>query len=148
MRKSPNLTDSHKLERLVWCLKNKNTDFSRYIFVDETTIRVFDRPLYHVRYPTKYPKSLPCSSKFEAKLNIWGGISVQGATEFAVNKTFFLYIFYLIIKRFLVKIWILNFTGKFRPIYYSLLGLWDMILILNFIKTMTQNIHPLYAKCY
>ena len=42
LRKSPYLTDYNKLLRLEWCLKHRNTDFSKFIFVDETTIRLWN----------------------------------------------------------------------------------------------------------
>ncbi|CAF1083718.1 unnamed protein product [Brachionus calyciflorus] len=57
-----------------------------YIFVDETMIRIFEKPIYHLRLPTCFPKALPSTSKFACKLNIWGGISYKGPTEFAVFK--------------------------------------------------------------
>jgi len=84
LRKSPYLTDYNKLLRLEWCLKHRNTDFSKFIFVDETTIRLWDLPLYHWRLRGSRPDDIPCTSKFRDKVNICGGISFKGTTEFKV----------------------------------------------------------------
>ena len=43
--------------------KYKDTDWSKYIFTDETMIRLWDLPLYHCRLPNSYPKAIPCTSK-------------------------------------------------------------------------------------
>ncbi|RNA33832.1 HEAT repeat-containing 5B-like isoform X1 [Brachionus plicatilis] len=85
LRKSPMLIDYQKLVRLIWCLKFQNFEFTNYIFVDETTIRLSERPIYHLRYPAKYPANIPSTSKYEGKLNIWAGISLKEATNFAVR---------------------------------------------------------------
>lgn len=66
-------------------MQYKNQVFSRYIFVDETTVRLDESPLYHHRKPSKHPRSLPKTTKFRRKINIWGGISFKGPTLFAVN---------------------------------------------------------------
>ncbi|RNA15871.1 Transposable element Tcb2 transposase [Brachionus plicatilis] len=84
LRQSPYLSESHKLQRLIWCLKHYNCDFKEYIFVDETTIRLFEPPMYHLRYPSAYPNAFPCTSKTKSKLNVWGGISFMGPTNLAV----------------------------------------------------------------
>ncbi|RNA37155.1 hypothetical protein BpHYR1_026053, partial [Brachionus plicatilis] len=77
LRKSPILIDYQKLFQ--------NFEFTNYIFVDETTIRLSERPIYHLRYPAKYPANIPSTSKHEGKLNIWAGISFKGATNFAAS---------------------------------------------------------------
>ncbi|RNA24864.1 hypothetical protein BpHYR1_040666 [Brachionus plicatilis] len=77
LRKSPILTDYQKLFQ--------NFEFTNYIFVDETTIRLSERPIYHLKYPAKYPANIPSTSKYEGKLNIWAGISFKGATNFAAS---------------------------------------------------------------
>jgi hypothetical protein len=84
-RKSPILSELDKFKRLVWCLRYQNCDFKNYVFVDETAVRVGEKPLYHWRLPSTYPDTLPSTNKFVSKVNIWGGISYQGATPFAVN---------------------------------------------------------------
>ena len=88
LRKSPYLNEYNKMLRYLWCLNYQKADFSKYVFVDETMVRIGDAPLYHYRLPCEYPDSLPCSSKFRQKVNVWGGISYKGATEFAVNYLF------------------------------------------------------------
>ena len=85
MRKSPEISELDKIKRLVWCLRYKNCDFSNYIFVDETSIRISDKPLYHWRLPSSFPEALPSTHKFSVKINVWGGISFKGTTEFAVK---------------------------------------------------------------
>lgn len=71
--------------RLLWCLKNRNQDFSKYIFTDETMIRLLDTPLYHSRLPSSYPEAIPSSTKYRAKVNVCGGISFKGPTNFKVK---------------------------------------------------------------
>ena len=82
LRIGPFLTEDHALNRYVWCCNNINTDFSRYIFVDETKICLNESYLYHWRYPKSRPKALNKTNKFRKKINIWGGISFKGPTEF------------------------------------------------------------------
>ena len=80
------LLDEHKLSRLIWCKHHKNTDFSKFIFVDETTVRLNDKPLYHWRQKSSLPRSFGCSNKFNRKkINVWVGISFNGVTDFAVS---------------------------------------------------------------
>lgn len=70
------------MQRLAWCLQNVNNDFLNYLFVDETTIRIEELPLYHVRergIPQSHFKAI---EKEKLKLNIWGGISKCGVTQF------------------------------------------------------------------
>jgi hypothetical protein len=85
LRKAPYLTDLHKLNRLNWCLTHENTDFSNYVFVDETSVRLWDLPLYHWRLKSSYPNAIPMTEKYRRKLNVWGGFSYKGLTRFAVS---------------------------------------------------------------
>ena len=39
---SPFLTDDHKMKRLACCLENEHNEFSNYLFVDETTVRLIE----------------------------------------------------------------------------------------------------------
>lgn len=48
-RVHPTLNDHHKIQRLAWCLENKKKVFSNFLFVDGTTIRIEELPLYHIR---------------------------------------------------------------------------------------------------
>ena len=84
LRKSPYLTDHQKTMRLEWCRRHRNVDFSKHLFVDETTVRVFQVPRYHWRYPSSYPQSYPSTEKYRRKVNVWGGISHKGPTKFAM----------------------------------------------------------------
>ena len=100
-RNAPYLNDWHKLNRLIWCQNYRNNSFENHIFVDETTIRLFETPLYNWRYPSTYPHAFNNTSKFRQKLNIWGGISFKGATKLAVG--FFFQGRYKICCRFFCK---------------------------------------------
>jgi transposase len=84
LRKSPFLSDYHKADRLIWCLKYQNCNFENYVFVDETTCRLWDMPIYHWRKPASYPDTIPCTEKDRKKVNVFGGISFKGCTNFAV----------------------------------------------------------------
>ena len=84
LRKVPKLTDFQKFQRLIWCLRYKDMDFKDYVFVDETTLIVFEKPRYQLRLPSSRPEAVPCTSKWESKIHVWGGISFKGATDFAV----------------------------------------------------------------
>ena len=95
LRKAPYLTDLHKLNRLNWCLNNENTDFSNYVFVDETSVRLWDLPLYHWRLRNKYPRAIPMTEKYRGKLHVWGGMSFKGLTRFAVSIIFILSLIFL-----------------------------------------------------
>ncbi len=68
----------------MWCLRYQNADFSKYFFVDETSVRKGDIPIYHWRKAQTYPEAFKCSDKFSGKVNVWGGISFKGASKFAV----------------------------------------------------------------
>ena len=58
---------------------------TRYIFLDETRVRLFDLPIYHWRERSRYPNSIPSTDKYRKKLNVWAGISFKGPTPFAVT---------------------------------------------------------------
>ncbi len=79
------MSDYQKLRRYLWCRKNENNDFKNHVFVDETHVRLFEVPLYHVRQKGERPDGIPSTSKMRLKINIWGGISFKGPTPFAVR---------------------------------------------------------------
>jgi hypothetical protein len=81
------LTEIQKLERLVWCLNNKKKNFLDYLFVDETTVRFLEIPLYQVRRQASYPTAIKSSGKYRLKMNVCGGISSCGPTKFEVSLT-------------------------------------------------------------
>lgn len=90
LRKAPYLIDLHKLNRLNWCLFYENADFSNNVFVDETSVRLWDLPLYHWRLKNSYPDAIPMTEKYRNKLNVWGGFSYKCLTRFAIsNFSFF-----------------------------------------------------------
>ena len=60
-------------------------NFENYVFVDETTVRVLEVPIYHLRKANSRPETIPHTVKQRLKVNIWGGISSKGATPFAVS---------------------------------------------------------------
>jgi hypothetical protein len=60
-------------------------DFKDYLFVDETTVRSLEIPLYYVRPRAQRPEAIPASGKIRFKVNVWGGISFKGPTPFIVN---------------------------------------------------------------
>ena len=67
--KAPFLTEAHKLCRLIWC---RQSDFSNYIFVDETMVRLNDQQNYHLRFPSSVPRAHCCTDKNgRKKVNIW-----------------------------------------------------------------------------
>ena len=70
--------------RLLWCLKYKNNDFSKYVFTEETMIRLWNLPLYHCRRRNSRPEAIHCTSKYRKKVNVCGGISNKGPTPFKV----------------------------------------------------------------
>ena len=87
-RPAPMLSESDKLKRYLWCKQNERNEFKDYLFVDESTIRLLEIPLYHSRKKGSVPKSIPQTSKRRLKLNVWGGISFRGPTPFAVTLYF------------------------------------------------------------
>ena len=84
-RRAPKLSDYHKLQRFIWCTKNKSINFEKYLFVDETTVRSLEVPLYHVRQPGERPEAICSTTKIRFKVNVWGGISFNGPTPFVVR---------------------------------------------------------------
>ena len=85
MRKGPFLSIYHQMLRLIWCLRMKNKDLSKVLFVDETSVRIRDLPIYQWRTPSSYPEASSITSGVKKKLNVFGGISYKGATKFAVR---------------------------------------------------------------
>lgn len=65
-------------------MNNRETDFTKYIFVDECSYKLNQIPLYHIRAPASRPERLAVTRKNDVKINVWGGISIAGPTNFAV----------------------------------------------------------------
>jgi hypothetical protein len=70
------------MQRLAWCLANRYNDFLNYVFIDETTMRIEQLPLYHIREKGVPVAQTKQSKKERIKVNVWGGISYCGVTEF------------------------------------------------------------------
>ena len=84
VRRCPPLTIEKKAERLNWCLQNENNDFLYHIFIDESKISNNHCKVYHIRKKATLPKCI-IMNHVTFKLNIWGGISKRGATDFVVR---------------------------------------------------------------
>ena len=69
----------------MWCLNNLTNNFQNTLFVDETSLQTRRSGNYRNRKPSSRP--LNAGEKFRSveTLNIWGGISYEGTTEFVVS---------------------------------------------------------------
>ena len=83
MRRCPKLTFAQTLERLNWCLMHERNSFDYWVFVDESKITNNHCKFYHIRKKQARPDCI-ILTRATFKLNIWGGISKRGATEFVV----------------------------------------------------------------
>ena len=90
VRTKPILTPFHKLLRFLWCLENEHNDFENTVFADETCLRLKELPRYHWRPIGSYPEAVEVPTNSHTKINVWGGITSQGPTEFAVSVYIFL----------------------------------------------------------
>ena len=82
-RKGPRLLQCHRDQRLEWCLMNQNNEFLNTIFTDETCSWINEIGFYFWRHPSTYPTVIDMPVK-RLKINVWGGISAMGPTEFVV----------------------------------------------------------------
>jgi hypothetical protein len=80
------LTEANKAERFIFCKNNQYNTFENYLFIDESTVRLLEVPLYHIRKKGKRPETVPHTSKVKIKINGRGGISFHGATQLSVTK--------------------------------------------------------------
>src|SRR5579871_2636426 len=74
--KKPLLLDSHRDNRLEWAKKNKKTNWSKVIFIDETTISQFSKPKKVWRYKDEKVKVL--TVKHSAKVYVYRYFSEKG----------------------------------------------------------------------
>jgi hypothetical protein len=74
--KKPLLSDANRDNRLKWAKKNKNTDWSKVIFTDETTFSQFSKPKKVWRY--KGEKVKAPTVKHSAKVHVYGCFSEKG----------------------------------------------------------------------
>ncbi|CAJ0602032.1 unnamed protein product [Cylicocyclus nassatus] len=61
-----------------------NEDFDKWIFTDESTVQVDSVVKYCYVKKGDYFSRLKSRAKHPAKLHLWGGISMRGATELAI----------------------------------------------------------------
>lgn len=91
-RKAPPLSEAHKRERLAWCIENRYNSFENFIFFDESKLKFDDCPLFVSRLPGRYPNPAGTRNDHLLSVNIWGGISAKGATQFIVKLEIFYYL--------------------------------------------------------
>lgn len=72
----PLLTEKHIQERLQFCHDNRNTDWSKVIFSDESSFQLYSNKILLLG------KERPSVGrpKFPPKFMVWGGISLRGLT--------------------------------------------------------------------
>ena len=81
-RVKPKLTEQQKASRLVRCLNNRNNNFEKCIYADESTIRLNEYLRYQLRLPSKNPRGIEGGNKYFNKINIFGAISCSGPSQF------------------------------------------------------------------
>jgi hypothetical protein len=127
-RGSPLLSDANKAERYIFCKNNEFNTFKDYLFIDEATVRMLEVPLYHIRKRGKRPEIVPHNGKAKIKINVWGGISFNGPTQFSVffTKIFFINITECVLEAFkcnlnsdlycdIMRNYVFPFSRKFYP---------------------------------
>jgi transposase len=72
----PLLLDTHRDNRLKWARANRNTDWSKVIFTDETSITQFSRPKKVWRYKGEIVKAY--TVKHSGKVHVYGCFSEKG----------------------------------------------------------------------
>ena len=82
--RKPLLTDIHIVKRYWWATNNISRDWSRIIFSDETTIRLY----YHVDqvWKRRGEQVIIRTVKHPVKVNIWGCFSERGFVKLVVIK--------------------------------------------------------------
>jgi transposase len=78
----PMLTKRHKKSRLDWCEANKNTDWSKVCFTDESYFMVHRN--VNRRWDKRRPK-VPTPAHGPSFM-VWGGISINGLTVLFVDR--------------------------------------------------------------
>ena len=69
----PLLTENHKINRLKWAIKNKNTNWNNIIFSDETSI--WKGSNGRKRWVNKNDYDIEKTVKYPIKMHIWGCIT-------------------------------------------------------------------------
>lgn len=74
--RKPLLKEEHRLARLEWANQNKNRDWSKVIFTDETSIQLFEA-VQHV-WQRRGERQVVRTVKHPPKVHIWGCFSARG----------------------------------------------------------------------
>ncbi|CAF0860996.1 unnamed protein product [Brachionus calyciflorus] len=80
--KTRNFTNEEKAMRLSFAQRFINSDLRNLIFVDEAAFQTGRFGLYHMRKSSSRPSAVWTKSRCVDRLNIWGGISWNGPTQF------------------------------------------------------------------
>lgn len=75
-KEKPLLLERHRKERLEWAKRNKETDWSKVIFTDESTVRL--KPVRIRVWRKKGQYKVVRTMKESAKVNVWGCFSEKG----------------------------------------------------------------------
>ncbi|CAF1034438.1 unnamed protein product, partial [Brachionus calyciflorus] len=78
----PELSEEQKQKRLAWCYENRFNNFENYVFIDEKKIKLNLNPLNTHRKKSSCPPCTGVKSRNQGCLNVWGVISLEGATPF------------------------------------------------------------------
>lgn len=79
------IREVNKVKRLAWCQKqlDDGEQFENVVFTDECTVQLDHHSRLCFR-KQKQPRALKQRAKHPAKVHIWGGISVRGATRIVI----------------------------------------------------------------
>lgn len=79
------IREVNKEKRLVWCQEQMKDgeQFENVVFTDECTVQLDHHGRLCFR-KQKQPRALKQRAKHPAKVHIWGGISVRGATRIVI----------------------------------------------------------------
>lgn len=72
------------MTRLIWCLNNKDNEFLNTIFSDESRMQTCRFGIMHMRLPSSRPHASAIKPRDVKSVNMWLGISWEGATRLAV----------------------------------------------------------------
>lgn len=81
-RHVPLLTEDHRRRRLAWCLRHRDTDWSRTVFSDESRFQYYANNV-RLLCPKKRTPLAPRPG-YSPGVMVWGGISMRGATPLAL----------------------------------------------------------------
>lgn len=78
----PNLTEEHMKKRVEWCLKHRDTDWSKVFFTDESFFLI---NRYKSKYWAKKNSRKVVKKSRPSGLMVWGGISSRGLTSLKID---------------------------------------------------------------